>query len=728
MVKEISDARLNLERFNAASAFFKASEKTVSDADHMTLTRCWTLFSRMLDIQKENSGKLEAGHFSQVYKQVIRGEKSESAVRFRSKLVEGGRIWLEECYKEWLNQHVRDQRFEVGGIPSVHSLVDAFLKIRFNINGRWTLSWLDQSIGKTPFWAHIYTLVRMGLRKDALSYVQKYANDLSTSKDANFPSYFKAWVQAADGRLPKAMRDSLIGEWNARIRDYFVNKGATPKGDLFKYLLYKIIGRCEVSAKGFGKNSDVISTTEDYLWLQSLLISENLSSEPSAEKYTLRDFSANMHQLGKQFFRKTDVWFMVLLLTGEFERAVSELLQEPTFALDALHFATAMAYYGVLNVPDSPKAIPLSSSLVSIEKLKSGGSELDVYSFHFSRMITQFVKEWLRTDPVDVFHYLYLIGLYGNPINSAAPKSLSEKVWENGKEYTRYIHTIIRDALTENGHISQLVGQIKADGKGRRIGSIEKYRSLIHLTSEQEFLDRIILSAAEQCDREARMKDALELYNLASQPNKVIELLIRLVSESLLTYSMGQTAAPKQDGVKDSLFDGQNPVEIATKVLDYYMGRQQESSLLEPQAIFTCRTLVSLAKVTESASIGHFEAALSQFYSLDLVPIGNDMNLIQKKADAFNSLDEAVCRVMPNIMVQITHCLSSLFKQIVQGRAPEREGRLRDIKVKTNAILTFCGIIQYQIPQVWSISDFLGHFCRYEPPKRYDVANKLDAG
>ncbi|KAJ3366107.1 hypothetical protein HDU91_001981 [Kappamyces sp. JEL0680] len=699
VVKDMNAARLSLERFNAATAFYRASEKTATNNDQAALTRCWGLFARMLDIHKENTGKLEPGHFRQVYKQSSRGEINETTIRFRTKMVDGARIWLEESYSEWLNNAVREHRSEVGGLPTVHKLVDAYLKNRFYANGRCVVSWMDQGIGKTPFWAHLFTLVRMGLRKDALLYVQKYAAELSSSKDANFPSYFKAWSQASDGHLPKAMRDSLVGEWNARIRDYFVNKNATPKGDLFKYVLYKIIGRCEVSAKGFGKNSDVIASTEDFMWLQTLLISETPGAEASYERYTLKDFSNSMLKLGKSYFPKTDIWFMVLLLGGEFERAVSELSLEPVFAADALHFAIAMAYYGVLSVPDSPKAIPLSNSLLSVVAEKRGNAESAAYQFHFVRIITQFVKEWLRTDPVDVFHYLYLIGLFGNPIDSVAPHSATAKDWDNGKEYTRHIHTIIRDILTESGNISQLLGQMRQDGRGRTAGTIEKYRSLIHLSSEQEFLDRIVLSAAEQCDREARFKDALELYNLAGQPNKVVELLIRQVSESLLSHSIAHSAGSKPAGGKESLFEGQDPVEVAARVLDYYMSRPQESASLEPRVIYTCRTLVMIAQIGELASQGHVEAALTKFYSLDVVPSLNDMTVIQKKAEAFNGLDESICRVMPSTLVQMTNCLSLLYKQVAQGRSAEREGRLRDIKAKTKAILSFCGLIQYQIPQ-----------------------------
>ena len=535
----------------------------------------------------------------------------------------------------------------------------------------------------------------MGMRKDALKYIQKHSEALETSKDANFLAYYRAWDQSQDGHLPKALRDSLLGEWNARIRDYLVNSKSAPKGDAFKYALYKILGRCELNVKTI-RNADVVGTTDDYLWVHNMLISED-SSISALERFTLRDFSLLMQKFGKAHFKKTDTWFMVLLLCGEFERAVSELSLEPYFAADAIHFAVAMAYYGVLRIPDSPKAIPMSNSLLSITITKVGNVEYSVYYFHFARLISQFVKDWVKSDTSQTFYYLYLIGLYGNSVDAAPPASVSRKDWSRGENYSVYTYTLIRDIISMTGHTAQILGEMRADGQGRNPGSIEKYRELIHLNSEQEFLDRIVLFAAEQADNEARFKDALELYNLAGQPNKVLELLIRQISEKLLSHSI--SGGLKQKKADESLFS-EDPVDSAKNVLDYYMGRQQESSMLSPQIVFTCKALITLAGFSTLVNQGQIEAALDTFYSMDIVPSTNDINLIQKKAAAFDSLDESICRVVPSALVQAVSSLSVFYNQIAQSRSAERENRMKIMKERAKAILSFCGSIQYQIPQV----------------------------
>ena len=703
----MSNARSSNGRYNAGMAFMRASEKTSVESPQLFITSCWGLFLRMMGIEKDNAGQVEAGYFADVFKNSLKNPTSGEAVKFRCKLVEGGRKWLENSFETWLNQHVRDQHSEIGGKPSVHTVVDAYLKIKFFRNGRWNLPWLEQSIGKVPFWAHLFVLVRMGKLKDAAEYVDKYTNDISASKDANFVKYFKEWANSSDQKLSKRTRDLLIGDWTSRIRDILVNPNSAPKGDVFKYSLYKIIGRCEMNVKAI-RNADIISTTDDYLWVHSMLISETPGlNEPSFEKYTLRDFSQSMQKFGKTYFKRTDTWFMVLLLCGEFEKAVSELSLEPSFAGDALHFACAMAYYGVLRVPDSPKSIPLSNSLLTISKFKIDNAEYDCYYFHFARMVAQFVKEWCRTDPTDVFYYVYLLGLYGASLDSTAPHGVAQKDWDNAKEYTRFIYSLIRDNLTQTRNLTQLLGQLRPDGLGRSAGSIEKYRSLIHLNNEQDFLDRIVLTTAEQCDHEARFKDALELYNLAGQPNKVLELLIRQISESLISRTISQSLISSSSttaGAKSaaSLFENEQegPVETASRVLDYYQSRQQESSLIDPNTAYTCRTLVTISKFFALSSQGQVERALEIFYSLDLVATCNDMNLIQRKAAAFNSLNESVCKVIPSTLLEVVTCLSKMHQIVSQGRFQERDSRLREIKARTKAILSFCGLIQYQIPQV----------------------------
>jgi nuclear pore complex protein Nup93 len=103
-----------------------------------------------------------------------------------------------------------DARLEVPstklGMPTIHTEVDAILQLRFMKKDRWTLSGLDLKIDpKAPFWAHLFTLVRMGMNDDALAYINAHSAQLS-NKDKYLKSYFEAWMKADDGRLPRELQ------------------------------------------------------------------------------------------------------------------------------------------------------------------------------------------------------------------------------------------------------------------------------------------------------------------------------------------------------------------------------------------------------------------------------------------------------------------------------------------------------------------------------------------
>jgi hypothetical protein len=61
---------------------------------------------------------------------------------------------------------------------------------------------------EVPFWAHLYTLVRMGFLVPAAAYIDKFYLSIPT-KDKHIKQYFHAWTQSKDGRLPKELQGFL---------------------------------------------------------------------------------------------------------------------------------------------------------------------------------------------------------------------------------------------------------------------------------------------------------------------------------------------------------------------------------------------------------------------------------------------------------------------------------------------------------------------------------------
>ena len=123
------------------------------------------------------------------------------------------------------------------------------------------------------------------------------------------------------------MRDRFLSEYNQRIR-YITDSNGDPfkhadsNGDPFKHALYKLIGRTEISRRNI---PGVTSTTEDWLWLQLMLVREDVDGAGAAyERFTLRDLAKVLVKFGEAHFdpkgQRPLLYFQVLLLSGQFEK------------------------------------------------------------------------------------------------------------------------------------------------------------------------------------------------------------------------------------------------------------------------------------------------------------------------------------------------------------------------------------------------------------------------
>jgi nuclear pore complex protein Nup93 len=117
--------------------------------------------------------------------------------------------------------------------------------------------------------------------------------------------------------LPKSHRDRLLTDWIQRIR--------YPTADPYKYALYKLIGRVELSSRKTVPK--VLLTTEDWLWYQLSLIreaEEEDGGQSAHEFYTLADLANILIKFGEGHFdpgrNRPLLYFQVLLMSGNFER------------------------------------------------------------------------------------------------------------------------------------------------------------------------------------------------------------------------------------------------------------------------------------------------------------------------------------------------------------------------------------------------------------------------
>ena len=107
------------------------------------------------------------------------------------------------------------------------------------------------------------------------------------------------------------------------------------------------------------------------MWLQLSLVRENRDDSPQ-EQYDLEDLARLITKYGSEKFdaggTKPLAWVNLLFFTGQFEKvifrsivpnlcplishqAIAYLNDKPTLRTDGVHFAIALAYYGLIRVP-----------------------------------------------------------------------------------------------------------------------------------------------------------------------------------------------------------------------------------------------------------------------------------------------------------------------------------------------------------------------------------------
>ena len=170
---------------------------------------------------------------------------------------------------------------------------------------------LRQSVDGIYLWAQVYFLLRCGYFEEALNLLSDHQQSIKR-EDWSFPGAFKMYLSSAERRLPKTQKDQLYNDFNSHIRN-------NANVDQFKYALYKIVGRFELSRKTL----KIATTTEDWMWLQLSLVREVRDESPQ-EQYDLIDLAKMVAKYGNEKFdadgTRPFAWFNLLLLTAQFEK------------------------------------------------------------------------------------------------------------------------------------------------------------------------------------------------------------------------------------------------------------------------------------------------------------------------------------------------------------------------------------------------------------------------
>lgn len=764
LIRSLNQARLNQRPYPLASEFLRLTQSTLGGpAETQTqLAECWMAIASIAG-ELQGSTPLER-EFSPAYFDPTRYYTSPDGRALRTRIAKGARAFLESQFETHLDNVIASNpsKAQLGGQPGIVARTNAYLRVtHLNRDGAWApeLELAKKSAAAAapaPVWATIYYLLRTGHPLDALRQAEEHDDALRRGGDPAFVSWFKEWIESGGRGLSLTTRDRFFAEYNARFRSLAIGRGAGGSGDPtdvdpYKLALYRLIGRVDPARKF---PNALTRSTENWLWLQLMMTREpsvgtgadgdDVDDDDDRQRYSIQDLSRKLRTYGEKHFdpkgRRPLHYFLVLLLSGEFERAVHFLYGRPQHQTDAVHFAIALSYYGLLRCPSPQDA---KAAIGAEVLLPTGDASLDAASLDLARILVRHIRPFASSDARFALEYLYLICL---PVEPAVPAPTQAQ--QRAKCYDA-----VRDLVCQTRMYTDLVGDVRVNG-ARVPGAIEQNLALLRISDVREYLAEIVRAAAGQSEAELRTRDAILLYNLAEEYEQVVSVLNRELGASLFLPDGPSESEGSGNDAPDaaqasasasalnphaSLSAAETAPQLARAILDTYESQNHIVRRVDASKRHTCRLLLELKRAVGLVRSGHMEKALRTLEAVDVFPLGTaaaggagtgagaDVVTISRRAESFfRDVDEAIARNLSELLLLAMDVLYKVHAQYKdshstghtqyapgssgqyapgssagasEGNQPGREAKLLELRNKARALMMFAGMLRFRIEQ-----------------------------
>ncbi|KAI0124551.1 NIC-domain-containing protein [Hypoxylon sp. NC0597] len=622
-------------------------------------------------------------------------DKSPGAVEMRKRILNGANSFLEGKFFQEVETHIAKHPREanLGGRPDVISKIKAYVRLRHSRKNLVPDNVELQQVDGEFIWAIVFYLLRSGKIAEAADYVKAQSTTFR-SIDRTFASYLLEYVSSPDRRLRRQLQERCNNEYNQRARNAPENSI-----DPFRMACYKIVGRCDVSNRTFdGLNTEI----EDWIWLQFNLARENdKATEVAAESYGLQDLRQTIREIGTKHFPKSPsddnsgafgMFFFLQILSGLFEQAIAYLY---IFSyVDAIHFAIALEYYGLLR-PADPWSTPDTLLAFDIRNRPQ---------LSFGRMVGYYTRDFRAADVASAVDYLTLIHLN------------ADVGGDTGRQQEELCHSALRELVLESREFSKLIGDIRPDGR-RITGLIEERAPLIGLREEDDFVKTVTLQAARFADDNGRTTDAVLLYHLAGDYDSVVTIVSRALSEAI-SLEIGEDpmrlmpVKPRSDG-KDpeaqpgsslSLASIDDPIQLAATMMSMYEKDAMFYTKIQDQNRIACHILLQMSEIKNLVEGSQWPEALDKIRELEILPLdaNGDPTRIRHYAATFSGLSQTVAINVPNLLMWTITCCIQQRERLMSSQFSGNEGTRKmmcdNLKQISMDLTTYTSQLRYRFP------------------------------
>ncbi|CAH1780372.1 unnamed protein product [Owenia fusiformis] len=601
--------------------------------DDQNVIEIWQMVQHMVDIPLTASSNMLSART---------GKKMQIA------LVGQALKYLELSYKSYIQKTIYGnlQKAQLGGIPGSYHLVKSFLNIRLPTN---TPGLEDGLVDGTPVWAFVYYCIRCGDLNAALQVVNKAQQHLG-----EFPSYLKEYMGSDNRRLSHNNETKLRLQYRRSIRNC---------SDPYKRAVYCIIGCCDPKED----HSEVAEKTDDYLWTKLNQLSYDAGSNDTntqQDRMTLQQLQVMMlEEYGESHFNAYQnpyLYFQVLLLTGQLEAAIDFLSRVERLRSHAVHVALTLHEMKMLLLPNS-----IQAQLLSKENADPSG----IRRLNFSRLIMMYTRKFEATDPREALQYFYFLR------DVKAPQG------EN------LFMSCVSELVLETREFEMLLGRLERDGT-RKHGAIDKF---------QADTGKIIELVALDTENKGLFEDAVKLYDLANNHDKVLELLNKLLVQVL-------SQAPSPQSNKDRLN------QMAISIAERYRALGHEGTVSNTSTFYL---LLDLMTFFDLYHTGKPDQAIDAMQHLKLLPF--TMEDVDTKVNNFKHYTDEVRRSLPDVLLATMNILYTQYKHIrtsgAQGQSSligrglvatssdgGKETFINYLRSQAKSLITFAGMLPYRMP------------------------------
>ncbi|CAH1388430.1 unnamed protein product [Nezara viridula] len=545
--------------------------------------------------------------------------------------------YLEQRYKEYMTSAVAYNRntARIGGIPGTFPLVSGFVRIKVrNEPG------LDETTKDgIPLWPLVYYCLRCGDIPAAIQALEQ------SGKPKN------EMISALSDLLESPSRHLSL-EKEKEVKDIY-RRVVRSSPDPYKRAVYCILGSCDIH----DDHRQIATTADDYLWIKLWQLREE-EPEPMHDSihYSLLQ-SLVLEEYGESYYKAQEqphVFFQMLVLTGQWESAIDFLVRLEKFKAHGVHMAIALYHLGLLALPKSINA-PL---LVIDESDKPPMRRLNL-----PRLVLMYTRAFENSDPKETLHYYYTL--------RKLPANNDRNAFE----------TCIINHVVENKQYDLILGRVDPYS-----GVVP---GLLSIFKDKIDLNKIIQSIAQITESRGLFEDAIKLYDLCGDHNKVLQLLNHQLSQ-YVSKSGIDLNSPRNRLVK-----------LATDLFSRYDGHEINST---PATLSCFCKMRELIEFFDLYHLREYEKALDVIQRTGLIPMIADD--VEKTVSNFRLLDECISRNIPDILLAMMNIYHSQYQKM-RGSVKSGATKLEDvakskqlsfIRERARLLTSFAGTIPYRMP------------------------------